>query len=94
MQVSRTNELEGGRGYHSIGRIKASSGWRVSDAHDAEEDRLSALRALISEAQEFDADAIVGLDFEIEVVTRPDFDGAPLQRTAAMGIAVRFAEAA
>ena len=85
MQVSRTNELKGGRGYHSIGRIKASSGWRASDAHDAEEDRLSALWALISEAQEFDADAIVGLDFEIEAVTRPDFDGAPLQRTAAIG---------
>ena len=94
MQVSRTNKLKGGRGYYSIGRIKASSGWRVSDAHDAEEIRLSALWALISEAQEFDADAIVGLDFEIEAVTRPDFDGAPLQRTAAMGIAVRFAEAA
>ena len=34
MQVSRTNELKSGRGYHSIGRVKASSGWRASDAHE------------------------------------------------------------
>jgi uncharacterized protein YbjQ (UPF0145 family) len=94
MQVSRTNELKGGRGYYSIGRIKASSGWRVSGAHDAERDRLAAVRALIREGQEFEADAIVGLDFEIEAVRRTDFDSALLQRIAAMGIAVRFAEAA
>jgi uncharacterized protein YbjQ (UPF0145 family) len=81
MQVSRTNELKGGRGYHSIGRIKTSSSWRVSGTHDAEEDRLAALWALISEAQEFDADAIVGLDFEIDAIRH--FDGAPLQRIAA-----------
>jgi len=28
MQVSYANKLEGGRRYHSIGRIKASSHWR------------------------------------------------------------------
>ena len=55
----------------------------MSGAHDAEDDRLAALWALISEAQEFDADAIVGLNFEIEAIRHPDFDGAPLQRIAA-----------
>jgi hypothetical protein len=28
MQVSQSDKLEDGRGFHSIGRIKASSEWR------------------------------------------------------------------
>ena len=53
MQVSRTNELEGGRAYHSIGRIKASSGWHAVNAHGSEMDRVEALWALVSEARVF-----------------------------------------
>ena len=94
MQVSRSNELEGGRGYYPIGRIKASSGWRVASAHDAEGDRVAAVGALVREAQELDADAIIGLDFEVEAVRRDDVDGPSLQRVAATGIAVKIAEAA
>jgi hypothetical protein len=37
MQVSRTNELKGRRAYYSIGRIKASSGWRAAEAHGSGE---------------------------------------------------------
>ena len=94
MQVSRTNELKGGRAYYSIGRIRASSGWRAANALGAEGDRLEALWALVSEAQEFGADAVIDLSFEVEAIRRPDLDGAPLRRIAATGIAVRFAEAA
>ena len=94
MQVSRTNELKGGPAYYSIGRIKASSGWCAVKAHSSGGARLEALWALVSEAQEFYADAVIDLSFEVEAIRRPDFDGAPLQRTAAMGIAVRFGEAA
>jgi Putative heavy-metal-binding len=94
MQVSHTHELEGGRGHYSIGRIKASSGWRAANAFAGEADRLAAVRALIREAQEYDADAIIGLDFEIDAIKRADLDGAPLQRIAATGIAVKFAQAA
>jgi uncharacterized protein YbjQ (UPF0145 family) len=94
MQVSHTHELEGGRSHYSIGRIKASSGWRVATASAAEADRLAAVRALILEAQEYDADAIIGLDFEVDAIKRADLDGAPLQRIAATGIAVKFAQAA
>ena len=61
MQVSRTNELQGGRAYYSIGRIKASSGWRAANAHGSEGARLEALWALVSEAQEFYADAVIDL---------------------------------
>jgi uncharacterized protein YbjQ (UPF0145 family) len=94
MQISRTNELKGGRTYYSIGRIKASCGWRAADAVGAERDRLDALWALVTEAQEFCADAVIDLSFEVEAIRRPDFEGAPLRRIAATGIAVRFAEAA
>jgi len=94
MQVSQTNKLEGGRGHYSIGRIKASSGWRAVNAAGVEADRLAAVQALIREAEEYDADAIIGLDFEVDRVRRADIDGAPLQRVAATGIAVKFAEAA
>ena len=54
---------------------------------------LEALWALVSEAQEFYADAVIDLSFEVEAIKRPDFDGAPLRRIAATGIAVQFAEA-
>jgi uncharacterized protein YbjQ (UPF0145 family) len=94
MQVSRTHKLEGGRSHHSIGRIKACSGWRAVGAPAAEADRLAAVRALVHEAEEYDADAIVGLDFEVDRVNSADIGGAPLQRIAATGIAVKFDEAA
>ena len=94
MQVSRTNELKGGPAYYSIGRIKASSGWCAVRAHGSGGARLEALWALVSEAQESYADAVIDLSFEVEAIRRPDFDGAPLRRIAATGIAVKFAEAA
>jgi uncharacterized protein YbjQ (UPF0145 family) len=94
MQVSRTNELKGGQAYYSIGRIKASSGWRAANARGSEGARLEALWALVSEAQEFYADAVIDLSFEVEAIRRPNFEGAPLRRIAATGVAVRFAEAA
>jgi hypothetical protein len=53
MQVSRTNEVAGGRGHRAIGRLKASSGWRSVNAAVVETDRLAALRALIREAEEY-----------------------------------------
>jgi uncharacterized protein YbjQ (UPF0145 family) len=94
MQVSQTHELEGGRSHYSIGQIKACSGWRVANAAAGEADRQAAVRALIREAQEYDADAIIGLHFEIDAIKRADLDGAPLQRIAVTGIAVKFAQAA
>ncbi|MGA2045431.1 MAG: hypothetical protein ABSG83_18935 [Roseiarcus sp.] len=93
MQVSETNELEGGRGHYSIGRITAASGWRGAEA-PGEADRLAAVRALIKAAEDYEADAIIGLDFEIDAIKRADIDGALLRRVAASGIAVKFAQAA
>jgi hypothetical protein len=94
MLISNTNQLEDDRRHYSIGRIKASSTWRAGNAPIAEADRLVAIRALIREAEEYGADAIIDFTFEVDGVKRADFDGAPLQRIAATGIAVKFAEAA
>jgi hypothetical protein len=80
MQVSRTNELEGGRAYHLIGRIKASSGWHAVNAHGSRMDRVEALWALVSEAREFYADAVIDLSFEVEAIEHPDYEGATLRR--------------
>jgi hypothetical protein len=94
MQVSETNELEDGRSHVSIGRITAASGWRAADAPGADNDRLAAIQALIKAAEDYEADAIIGVDFEIDAIKRADIDGAMLRRVAATGIAVKFAEAA
>jgi hypothetical protein len=94
MLVSRNNKLQDGRDHYSIGSIKASSRWRPVSVAVLETDRLAAVQALIREAQEYEADAIVGLDFEVDGVMRDDLDGMPLQRVAAKGIAVRFSLAA
>ncbi len=94
MQVTSTNALQGVRIHHSIGRIKASSVWRAASASTAEADRRAAVDALIRKAEDCDADAIVGLDFEVEGITSADVDGIPLQRIAVTGIAVKFAQAA
>ena len=94
MQISRTNKPDGGHSHYSIGRITASAGWRAADASPAEADCLAAVPALIREAQEYEADEIIGLDFEVDGVKCADIGGATLQRVAATGIAVKFAEAA
>ena len=92
MQVSRSHRLEGARYHYLIGRIKACAIWRAVGAAAGDDDRLAALQALIREAQDYDADAIIGLDFEIDGVSCADIGGAPLQRVSATGIAVKFAQ--
>ncbi len=93
MQIIRTDALQGVRVHQSIGRIKASSCWHAADASTADADRRAAVDALIREAEDYDADAIVGLDFEVEGIRSADV-GIPLQRIAVTGIAVKFVQAA
>jgi uncharacterized protein YbjQ (UPF0145 family) len=54
---------------------------------------VTAVRELLREAQEYGADAIIGLEFHIHDVKRADVEGPALQRVAVTGIAVKFAEA-
>ncbi len=94
MQVSTSQELDGGRQHFSIGRIKATSRWCGSHGQSLEKSRREAVAALIAEAEAYDADAIVGLEFEMDDVKGADIDGTHLQRVRASGIAVKIAQAA
>ena len=90
MQISSAPMPEEGRHYHVIGRIRASSCWRGTSTSNREWDRLETLRALIREAEAYEADAIVEFGFEVDSTAALDFGGVLLQRLAATGIAVKF----
>jgi uncharacterized protein YbjQ (UPF0145 family) len=94
MQVSYLDRPEAVRRYHSIGRIRAGACWRGANVAASEVDRLAAVQALIREAEDYDADAIVDLNFEFECVDCVDIGGVPLRRVAATGVAVKLDEAA
>jgi phage terminase large subunit-like protein len=94
MQISHTHKLADGRGHYSIGRIRAAAEWRAANAPGGQADRFTAVRELIRDAQEYGADAIIGLEFHIDDVKRADIEGPALQRVAVTGIAVKFTEAA
>ena len=93
MKVSTSQEVEIGRPHRSIGRIRVAGHWRGGVLPVTESDRLTLVRALIVEAESYDADAIVALEFDVESVRSAEID-APLRRMTATGVAVRYAEAA
>ena len=93
MQISHTHKLADGRGHYSIGRIRAAAEWRAANAPGGHADRLTAVQELICQAQEYGADATIGLEFHVDDIKRADIEGAALQRVAVRGIAVKFANA-
>lgn len=92
MLVSFAKALEG-RKVSPLGRVRAAGSWRAAESWRAalsEGDRDAALKALVQEAEDFGADAIVDVRFETDAVAA-DIDGAPLNRLSASALAVRFA---
>ncbi len=95
MQISFTNEVESGRVLYPLGRVQASASWHgAALAADGEEYRKAALAALIEKAREFDADAIIGVDYGFDEVKLADLCAVELRRVSATGIAVKLAKAA
>ena len=94
MQVSFSGGLDDGRPTTAIGRIRATTRWRAADGRGPEADRQAAIEALKREAEEYGADAIVDIQFEIDDVKRCEIEGGALQRMTATGLAVRFRRAA
>lgn len=96
MRTSTTREIEGGRISAPIGPIEAVSTWHAAgkDAAEAASESLRehALRNLIRCAEDVDADAIVGLEFEIDRGAAMTETGVALARIRARGIAVRIFE--
>ena len=94
MRVSFAAALDGGRRTIAIGRIRATGPWRAAGDPGAEADRQAAIEALRREAEEYGADGVVDVRFEVEGCKGGDIGGVQLQRVTAAGLAVKFAEAA
>ena len=93
MQVSFAAALDDGRRTVAIGRIRAPGPWRAAGLASVEADQ-AALEALTREAEEYGADGVVDVQFEVEGCKGCEIDGLRLERVTATGLAVRFAEAA
>jgi hypothetical protein len=90
MRVTHSDLLESDQPHCSIGHIQATSSWRPASDPVGDADRLEAIVALIREAQEYGADAIVSVVFEVTSVRRDQIDGVPLQCVVARGVAIQF----
>ena len=77
-----------------IGKITAATGWRGWADADAEAARKQALHTLMREAEEYGADAITDVAFEIETLAGVDVETPSLRRIIATGQAVRYSQAA
>lgn len=94
MKVSFSHSLASDRAHASLGRLKAMSSWRSAEALVTDFDRDSALRALVCEAEDFGADALVDVAFSEEIVQGAEIGARPLRRLVATGEAVRYRMAA
>jgi len=89
VRVTANRQFEETRIVREIGRIEAASDWRGQSSVEAQ--REAALRKLKELAAEFEADAIVGLDFHVDDVKATDLAPLPLSRVQARGVAVKLA---
>ena len=95
MLVSEKDAIEGARVLYSIGRIKAATAWHAVGCTSLSGNwRERVLQDLIRRAEDFDADAIIGVDYRVEPVEGRDETGIELERVCATGIAVRLDRAA
>ncbi len=92
MRISHTHEVEGGRVLYPIGRIEAASGWHASSVSG--DWKNVALQRLIAAAMDYDADAIVDVDYKVDGVQTFDLSAIPLERISVSGVAVKLARAA
>lgn len=92
MRISATSEIEGGRIGAEIGRIEAVSTWHAAALKSLEAElRERALQALIQRAEDVDADAIVGVEYEVDAGLSMSEGGVAMQRIKVKGIAVTLA---
>ena len=95
MRISSTDVIEGGRVLHAIGKIKAASAWHAANGAPTQDNwRELVLNELIRSAEDIDADAIIGLDYDTDGIVSVEGTGVQLQRILATGIAVKLSCAA
>lgn len=91
MRMSSTGIVEGGRVLHAIGKINAASTWHAANGAPRQDNwRELVLSELIRRAEDIDADAIVGLDYETGSIVPVEETGVLLTRILATGIAVKL----
>jgi hypothetical protein len=91
VRISFTGTLEGGRVLYNIGKIEAASAWHPENSEPLQHNwRELILRELIRIAEDIDADAIIGVDYQNGGAVRIDETGVKLKRIVATGIAVKL----
>ena len=95
MRISSTDVIEGGRVLYAIGKIKAASAWHAANGVPPQDNwRELVLSELIRRAEDIDADAIIGFDYETDGIVPVEETGVQLKRILATGIAVKLSCAA
>lgn len=95
MHISATNAIAGRRVLHTIGKIEAASSWHAANGGQLRADwRELVLRDLVRRAEDFDADAIIEVDYEADGIIPVDESGVKLTRILATGYAVKLSCAA
>jgi uncharacterized protein YbjQ (UPF0145 family) len=91
MHISSTGVIEGRRVLYSIGRIKAASSWHAANNALSQGNwRERALSELIRNAEDIDADAIIGIAYETDSIISVEGTGTKLKRILATGMAVKL----
>jgi Putative heavy-metal-binding len=94
MRISSTGVIEGRRVLYTIGRIKAASPWHAASGTPSQDNwREVVLSELIREAEDIDADAIIGFGYETDSITPVEIE-VRLKRILATGMAVKLSCAA
>ena len=92
MHLSETSHIKGVRMMHPIGRISATSHWFASlDAPAEARERQLALERLMREAQDYEADALIEVEFAKDQIAICDLASRILHRITARAVAVRIA---
>jgi uncharacterized protein YbjQ (UPF0145 family) len=95
MRISTTDVIEGGRVLYTVGKIKAASVWHAANGAPLQDNwRELVVSELIHKAEDIDADAIIGLDYETDSIVPIEGTGLRLKRILATGVAVKLACAA
>jgi hypothetical protein len=95
MRISSTCVIEGRRVLYTIGKIKAASAWHAANGAPLQDHwREYVLSELIRKAEDIDADAIIGFDYETDSIIPVEETGVQLKRILAAGIAVKLSCAA
>jgi uncharacterized protein YbjQ (UPF0145 family) len=95
MRISLTGGIEGRPVLYTIGRIKAASAWHAASGSPTQDNwREVVLSELVREAEDIDADAIIGLDYESDSIIPVSETGVRLKRILATGMAVKLSCAA